>query len=272
MKSFATLFILLFLSLSVIAAGEWTSAGGRQAAMGLSGVALVDSWSVNNNQAAMAFFDQSAAGVYFENRYLIKEMGYQSGAATLKTRYGMLGANVGYSGDANFNTMKAGLAYARKIGSRFSVGVQLDYISTALGEEYGKKSNVTFEAGVMVRMTEELTFGAHLFNPVHVKIAEYGNERIPTILNAGFAYTFSKKLILTAEAYKNSEYPLEIRTGAEYKIGQIAYVRAGVSSNPFRYTFGFGLEMKSFTLDLSSSVHETLGYSPQVSLQYNFGN
>lgn len=270
MRLSITLFIIVGLFNTAISQSEWISHGGRSAAMGLSSAAVSDFWSVNNNQAGMAFYDKTAAGIYFENRFLIKELGTQTGAITVKTKYGVLGATVGYSGDANYSTTKAGLAYARKFGNRFSAGIQLDYIATALGEEYGKRSNITFDAGIMVRITEQLTFGAHTFNPMHVKLSEYNNERIPTTLNAGFGFTFSDKLLLTAEAFKNSEYPMELRTGAEYKLGRVAFARVGLSTNPARYTFGFGLEMKNLTFDLSSSVHSQLGYSPQVSMQYAF--
>ena len=270
MKIPVTLFIFLGLFKPGIAQLEWSAHGGRSAAMGFSSVAASDFWSVTNNQAGMAFYDRTTAGVYFENRYLIKEMGSQTGAFTLKTKFGMLGSTVCYSGDANYNTTKAGLAYALKIGKYFAAGIQLDYIGTTLGEDYGKRSNVTFDAGILVKVTDQLTFGAHTFNPVHVQLSDYNNERIPTTLNAGFGFTFSEKLQLTAEACKNSEFPMELRSGIEYKLGQFAYARVGLSTNPARYTFGFGIEVKNFTLDLSSSVHSQLGYSPQVSLQYSF--
>lgn len=270
MRIISTLFIVLLFYKAGLASGEWISHGGRSAAMGLSSAAVSDFWSVNNNQAGMAFYDKTAAGIYYENRFLIKEMASQTGAFTLKTKYGLLGASVGYSGDANYHTTKAGLAYAMKIGNRFAAGVQLDYLGTALAEDYGKHANVTFDLGIMVRITEQLTFGAHTFNPLHVKLTDYNNESIPAILNAGLSYTFSDKLLLTAEAFKNSEFPMEFRTGAEYKLGKIAYARVGLSTSPARYTFGFGLEMKNFTLDLSSSVHQQLGFSPQASMQYSF--
>jgi len=270
MKISITLIMLLLAVKAGLASGEWTPSGGRSAGMGMSSVALSDCWSVHNNQAGMAFSDRTVAGVYFENRYLVKEMGYQTAAFSLKTKYGMLGATIDYSGDANYNTSRAGLAYAMKLGNRFAAGVQLDYIGTVLGEEYGKRSNLTFEAGIMVKMTEQLTFGAHAFNLMHVKMSEFNDERIPTTFNAGFGYAFSNNLLLTAEACKNSEFPMELRTGAEYKFNRMAYSRIGLGTNPFRYTFGFGIEMKNFTFDLSSSVHQQLGYSPQASLQYNF--
>lgn len=270
MRISITLFIVLGFFATARSQSEWIAHGGRSAAMGLSSAAVSDFWSVTNNQAGMAFYDKTAAGVYFENRYLIKELGTQAGAFTLKTKFGVLGATVGYSGDASFSTTKAGLAYARKFGNRFSAGVQLDYIATVLGEEYGKRGNITFDAGIMVKLTDQLTFGAHTFNPLHVQLSEYNNERIPSTVNAGFGYTFSDKLLLTAEACKNSEFPMEFRSGVEYKLGNVAFARVGLSTNPARYTFGFGIAMKNLTLDLSSSVHSQLGYSPQVSMQYAF--
>lgn len=270
MRTNFILFILFTFLKTTIASGEWITQGGRAASMGSASAAVSDFWSINNNQAGMAFYDKTSAGIYYENRFLINELATQTGAFTFKTKYGMLGATISYSGDANYNTTTAGLAYAMKLGTRFALGIQLDYIGTAIGEEYGKRSNFTFDAGLLIKLTEELTFGVHTFNPVHVKIAEYNNERIPVTLNAGFGYTFSGKLLLTAEAYKNSEFPMEFRTGAEYKLNKIAYARIGLSTNPARYTFGFGIEMKNLTLDLSSSIHTELGYSPQVSFQFAF--
>ncbi|MFZ4546663.1 MAG: hypothetical protein ACOYN4_04480 [Bacteroidales bacterium] len=270
MRSGFAFFILLLVCKVGYSSGEWIAQGARSAGMGLSSTATADFWSVTNNQAGMAFYDRTAAGIYFENRFLIKEMGSQVGAFTLKTQYGVLGASVAYSGDANYRTTKTGLAFARKFGKNFSAGIQLDYISTALGEDYGKRSNVTFDAGILVQVTEQLTFGAHTFNPMHVKLSEYNDERIPTTLNAGFGFAFSDKLLLTAEAYKNTELPMEFRSGIEYKLSAVAYARIGLCTNPGRYTFGFGLLMKKLAFDLSSSWHPQLGYSPQVSLQYSF--
>ncbi len=270
MKSVFVLIIILLFSKAVFSSGDWAAQGARSAGMGLSSAATSDFWSVTNNQAGMAFYDRTAAGIYFENRYLLKEMGSQIGAFTFKTQYGVLGASLAYSGDANYRTTKTGLAFARKFGKNFSAGIQLDYITTALGEDYGKRSNVTFDAGILVQVTEQLTFGAHTFNPMHVKLSDYNDERIPTTLNAGFGFAFSNKLLLTAEAYKNTELPMEFRSGIEYKLSNIAYARIGICTNPGRYTFGFGLLMKQLSFDLSSSWHPQLGYSPQVSLQYSF--
>ena len=255
---------------SGIASGEWIACGGRSAGMGLSSAAVVDFWSITNNQAGMAFYNRSGIGLYYENRFMINEMASQTAAFTIRTKHGVIGATASYSGDASYNNTKAGLAYALKFGNRFSAGVQLDYIVTALGEDYGKNDAITFDAGIMVRITEQLTFGAHTFNPIHAQLSDYSTETIPAAVSAGLAFTFSDKLLLTAEAFKNSEFPMEFRSGLEYKMGQVAFVRIGLTSNPARYTFGFGMELKNLKFDLSSSIHTQLGYSPQASIEFSF--
>lgn len=271
MRSYLLIFIFLTTAFALRAGESWFTAGSRQAAMGYTSATSTDFWSVNNNQAGLAFYDKTAVGVYYENRFMLKEFGYQNFGASLKTDFGMLGLSMNYTGDELYSNFRGGLSYARKFGNSIAAGVQLDYINTKLEEEYGSKSNVTFQAGIMIKLTPELIFGAHTFNPIGVKINKYDDERIPSYMNAGLSYIFSEKLVISAEAFKQSDMKMEFRSGAEYKLADFMYVRAGVTTQPFRYTFGVGFEVKNLNIDISSNVHETLGYSPQLSVQYHFG-
>lgn len=268
-RSYIFIFMII-LSIPVSAGDHWRPAGARAAGMGSASVAMADSWSVHNNQAGMAFYNQPSAGFYYENGFLAKELGYQSVALTVPTRYGVFGGNVSYSGDASYNEAMGGLAYAMAFGNRLSAGISLDYQHTGLTAEYGSSNIITFEAGILTKLTNALTFGAHVFNPLNAKLAGNSDERMPAVMRAGFAYTFSDALIMNAEVYKNAQKPLQFMAGTEYRFFSKGYARIGIATNPFKYTFGFGLELKNITLDISSSVHEVLGYSPQVSLQYTF--
>jgi hypothetical protein len=234
--------VLFLLFIDHVEAQYWTPAGGRSSAMGTASVALTDFWSTHNNQAGMAFATQA------------------------------FGTHIGYSGNPSYNILKTGLAYARTFGDRFSTGIQLDILRTGLADGYGNRTSATFETGILAKITDELTLGAHLFNPVHSKLSDYNNERIPTIMNAGLCYIYSGMLQITTEVKKNSELPMEFLAGAEYKFFENGFIRVGFATNPFRYTFGFGLKIKNLNLDISSSFHESLGYSPQTSMQYAFGN
>ena len=51
-------------------------------------------------------------------------------------------------------------------------------------------------------------------------------------------------------------------------ITDIFYLRGGISTNPTLSSFGFGLQMKNFKMDISSSFHQTLGITPGISLIY----
>lgn len=270
MKKYYVFIFIAVLSLPVSAADFWRSSGARAAGMGTASVSLADCWSVHNNQAGMAFYNKPAAGFYYENGFMVKELGYQSVALTVPTRYGVFGGNVSYTGDASYNEAMGGLAYAMAFGNRFAAGISLDYLHTGLTAEYGSSNIITFEAGILAKLTNDLTFGAHVFNPLNAKLTGYYDERIPAVMRAGVTYSFSEALLFTTEIYKNSQKPVQFLAGTEYRFFKKGYARIGIATNPFKYTFGFGLEIRNFTFDISSSVHEVLGYSPQVSLQYAF--
>lgn len=274
------LFILIF-SGSAMASNYTVPIGGRSAGMGNASVTLCDFWSVYNNQAGLAGFNNIAAGFYYENRFLIKELSLKTGAFILPTKSGVFGLNLLYFGYPKYNETKIGLAYGRSFGKRFSAGIQLDYLSTGIGEDYGSKSLVTFEIGIRSELNDNLIIAAHIFNPIRVKLENEFDERIPTVFKLGVSYSFSEQLLVTLETEKDSDFKPLLRGGLEYKIIEQAIVRIGYSTLPSTtgsdnfsiasvYTFGFGLHIKKVAIDFAASIHQTLGWSPQVSVVYKF--
>ena len=267
---------ILFLILGILFSVTGNSAndnypeGGRSSAMAGASVALIDFWALQNNQAGLAFLDKFSAGVYFENRFLVKELSLNAASVVLPTRSGVFGLNVSYFGYSKFNDCKVGLAYARSFGDVLAFGLQLDYLRTSIAENYGSKGVVSFELGIMSKITKNLTVGAHVYNPARVKIAEYSDERIPTIIRLGASYKIAGNFILCLEAEKDIDFPAVLKAGFEYKIIEKIFVRCGVASNPSLYSFGFGLNFKKLKIDFSSTIHQVLGYSPQISLIYIF--
>jgi hypothetical protein len=261
--------LLLFINANYAVNGN-VPEGGRSSAMAGASVALSDFWSLQNNQAGLAFYNRFAAGAYYENRFLTKELSLKSGGVVLPVNSGVFGVKVSYFGYSMYNESKFGLAYARRLGERFAVGVQLDYLLTSFGSDYGNKGVPTFEIGVLSKITDKLSLGAHIFNPINAKIAEYGDERIPAAIRIGAAYAFDDKLLATVEVEKETEFDPITKFGLEYRIIEEIYVRGGIASNPGLYAFGFGVNLKNLKLDFSSSVHQVLGFSPQISMTYRF--
>ena len=262
--------IFLIFSTQLSAIHDNVPQGGRSAAMAHASVALTDFWSLQNNQAGLAFYNHLAAGFYYESRYLTKELSLKSGGVILPTKSGNFGLNLSYFGYPKYNESKIGISYARSFGDVLAIGLQLDYLHTSIAEDYGSKGVATFEIGVLSKINEHLTLGAHVFNPISVKISDYDDERIPAIIRVGAAYSFDNNILVSVEAEKETEFDPILKLGLEYRIVEKVYVRGGISTFPGLYSFGFGLDFKKLKIDFSSTIHQVLGYSPQISMIYNF--
>ncbi|PJA09905.1 MAG: hypothetical protein COX70_00460 [Flavobacteriales bacterium CG_4_10_14_0_2_um_filter_32_8] len=260
--------ILLFFSIHLNAQIGNDNIGARSTAMGGFTTTLSDVWSTNNNQAGLGFITDFSGGIYYENRFLLKETSYKAGALVMPVKIGALGISVTSFGFELYNETKAGLSYGQRFGDKFSVGVQLNYLNTKLAQEYGTKTSITSAIGLIAKLSKELSLGVHLYNPTRSKLAEYDNERIPTIMKLGLEYRFSEKVMMGIETEKDMNFDAVVKAGLEYHITEALYLRGGISTNPTQYAFGFGMKLKDFKIDISSSFHQTLGITPSISIIY----
>ena len=90
-----------------------------------------------------------------------------------------------------------------------------------------------------------MQFAAHVFNPVRMDLSEDGQDKLPTVMNFGAAYTFSEKVMIAAEVEKDLDYDMMFKVGVEYQIIEMLELRAGVSTNPTLVSFGAGLNFKN---------------------------
>jgi hypothetical protein len=260
------LFILIIFNSN--AGNDNYPAGARFAAMGNAAVSLSDLWSVQHNQAGLSGLKKISAGINYENRFLLKELGIKSVAVAVPWKsfvFALSSISFGYS---SYHENKYGLSAAKSFGSNFSAGIQLDLLTTAIGENYGKQNSIAGEIGVQAKLTQELTLGAHVYNPTRAKVSDYNDERVPTILKIGMNYKFSGKVMLAVETEKDINYKPLFKAGIEYVPTDELYLRAGISSNPSMSCFGFGLNLKKLKIDLATSYHSVLGFSPQLGLKW----
>jgi len=263
--------ILLFSQQTLNAQKDNVPIGARSTAMGGASVCLNDFWSLHNNQAGMAGYNQMAAGIYGENRFMMKELSQGAFGFVMPVKgAGVFGLNYNYFGYSLYRESKVGLAYAMAFGDKISGGIQLDYINTHIGEDYGNANIFTFELGLQAKLIKNLVLGVHVYNPVHVKVSKYGSDRVPVIFKGGLSYSFSDKAIVAIETEKDLNQKARFKAGVEYHVVKPVYLRVGISTNPFSNSFGVGLEFGNFKADISASRHQVLGFSPQISMVYSF--
>ncbi|PKP53311.1 MAG: hypothetical protein CVT92_04690 [Bacteroidetes bacterium HGW-Bacteroidetes-1] len=268
---FLLLLTTIIMSISVFGFSGFGSIGARSGAMGRASVSLTDFWSIQNNPAGMALQQHIGLGVAFENRFLMKELSLKSAALVVPIQFGVLGLSYNQFGYNLYNENKVGLAYARSFGSLLRIGLQLDYLASRFAEGYEGKDNVTFELGVQSSITDKMTIGAYVFNPIKVRFSDVTDEKISVVMRFGFSYLFTEKLIGIAEIEKQFDFNPDLRLGIEYKMNETFYARTGVALNPGLFTFGAGMQFSNLRFDLAASMHQVLGSSMQASLIYQFG-
>ncbi len=270
---FQKLLLIPIFALTLLMANAQQTAqniGARSSAMAGAGVASTGFWSAANNQAALGYNKSYGAGFYYENGYLAKELSLNSLALVVPTNKGSFVVDLNYFGYSQYNESKIGLGYGMALSEKFAVGVQLDYLRTYIGGDYGSANIFTFEVGLMSKITKDLTLGAHIFNPIQAKLTDYNDERISALMKLGLEWKLSENFIALAEVQSDIDNEMSIIGGLEYRIKEILYTRVGIGTGPNMFSFGVGLNLKHFKLDFSSSMHQLLGYSPQLSLYYQF--
>ncbi|MCF8337009.1 MAG: hypothetical protein K9I74_03405 [Bacteroidales bacterium] len=273
MKTLHILSAIIFsvISMNLFAGHEKTAHGARSSGLSYADVCIRDFWALRNNQAGLAWLDKPAAGIYFENRFGLEELNFQSIGMAYPLSFGTVGLTADYYGSSSYNETTAGLAYAMKLHENLSAGIQIDYLSTYIDlDRYSQSSAVTFELGLLYGVSDEIWVGAHFYNPLEQSMESQAYETIPSVFSMGLLFEVGEKIIVSTEAEKTTAKKASYHLGIEYELLEKTFARIGVSTGQSLFSFGFETRISSLSLQLASSMHHTLGFSPMASLIYNF--
>ncbi len=269
-KAFVTIIVLSLFAIVSFAGHDNYPVGARQAGMGNASVMQSDMWSLWHNQAGLAFLDKTMVGVYYDNRFLVPEYGYKTFGVVVPTKRGVIGMSFSYFGYSLYNEKKIGLAYAKSFSDKFSIGIQLNYLNTFIGHDYGSKGTLAVEVGFMAQPIENVFIGAHVYNPTRSKLAIYEDERVPTIYRLGIGYKAGERAFIGVEIEKQLDYVPRFKAGVEYGLTENFFLRTGLSIKPLENSFGVGYKVKGLIIDLAFSTNRELGMTPHVSMIYTF--
>jgi hypothetical protein len=267
-KKIYTLIMCLFIGL--ISKGNGDPIGGARAlSIGGASATLQDHWAVFHNQAGLIGVKEFSAGVFFQNNFLLTELSTRGAAIALPVGDGVFGLAVRNFGYSLYNEGTYGLAYARKLSESLSVGVQINYLNMRIAEDYGTRSTFVVAGGFQYRAGEHVSIAGHLYNPSRSQLTEFNDERIPTLLSGAVQYTFSDRTFMVGQVVKEVDKPASFRFGVEYRLVDRLLLRAGAGTEPTQTSFGLGIDLNQFRIDLGSGYNNILGYIPQISLSYH---
>jgi hypothetical protein len=241
--------------------------GARANGLGGTAVTLTDMWAISNNVAGLAGADKREIGVFAENRFGIKAFNTGAFAAAWPiSKLGTAGLDATRFGDDLYSRTRVGVGLGKKLGF-VSLGLKVNMIQTSI-QELGSDQAVSVDFGGQVDLMKKLVFGAHIFNINQAKMAEYQDERYPTVMKAGLSYRPFERLMVNLEAEKELDYKAEVKAGIEYFLMEKVAVRTGFNTRTQRANFGAGVYFKSFKLDYALGSSNTLGLSNHLSLSW----
>ena len=262
----ASLCILLQLSM-LLAASQTTRNALYLVQAGTYTQQSSNAFSFTANQAALAYATTFMAGLYGERRFMLQELSWYQMAATLPTRSGNFGLKGTYFGNVVNTEIELGLAYGRKLGDKVAIGGQFNYYTQRVPQYYTTHA-VSIEAGVLLKLNEQVQAGFHIYNPNGAPLSKT-EEKLPAIYTAGLGYAPSDRLIITGEIQKIEDEPVNLKAAVSYQFDKRLYAKAGISSANAVYTIAGGVKLSSIALEVITSIHPQLGMSSGLMILFH---
>lgn len=264
------LLLLLFTHSFHVAFGQgWNPVGSRAVSLANTSVCIDDVWAYHHNPGAAASIKTISFGAYYETRFLTKELQTQALAVAIPLKVGVISVGGQFYGYQQYRNTRAGVGYSMKFTDFLQAGVQGNVQTLRLGGNYGSTVSGTVEAGILAKISEKWSIGVSVMNIGRQRINPV-SDRFATIMRGGCQYKPSKKVSIFAEVEKQIITKICFKGAVEYQPVQALYIRFGAQSAPMEFALGIGYKVSGVSIDLGSKYHQTLGWSPNFGLNYQF--
>ena len=163
-----------------------------------------------------------------------------------------------------------GLSWGKGVTETVSFGMSVKQVTRKLA---GSSDNFkTLDIGAMKTMGNAYRLGLGMQNVFAMRTGET-DDKLPVIIRLGNSLRlFKDRLTLAADINKVLNGDTEMRFGGEYWVSRWFAFRFGLLGLPAiqETDFGFGLNFKSFGLDVAQGIHD-LGSSTRFSITFRFG-
>lgn len=225
---------------------------------------LQDQWSLFNNMAGLADFNQNIAFSSYQNRFGLKELQTIGAGYVHAFDKFSLGAGFYRFGSELFNEQRIHVGTAHKL-DRVSLGFSLDYLQYNIST-VDSKGVLVIEVGGIAQLTDQISFGAHVFNLNQANLTQ--DENVPTVMRAGLLFMLSESILMALETEKDLDFPEVYKIGLEYQMHEFVWIRTGLRTDPFVGSFGVGFRPGQFHADYAFSSHNIMGAMHEVSISY----
>ncbi len=247
-----------------------TRIGAPNEAMGNATSTTSNLWSAWHNPAGVSSLRQLSAAISYSTVQNIEGFNTVALAAVLPIKVGAFGLGVSRFGDGLFNQQQVNLSYGNRFGIT-DLGIRLSYYQYHF-EGFGSKGVPVISFGGITTITDQFLIGAYIENLNQAKISDFQDERIPTIMQVGISYRPLESVAINVDVQKDIDFKASVLVGLSYAVIDNLTIRSGFNTSPSRQFFGLDFIPNNIKgiLSYSLSHQQILGYSHQVSIQYDF--
>jgi len=250
--------------------GELSQVGAKDVSLGYASVALVSTFSVFNNQAAVARIRNISVAVDYNQPFLIEGFASKALAVVVPTTVTNFAICLQQKGIQGYNESRFGISMARTIGERISAGLQFNYFIVDFPEQGRVRGTFLIEFGLLYQSQNGLAIGLHIFNPSRSSIESlYNQSNLPLRATAGIALKPSANMAFVSSVAYSFDNPINVRMGIEYQFTERFFLRGGISGKPICHSAGLGYKNLNFGVDFAIVHHQTMGYTPSISITIN---
>jgi hypothetical protein len=262
--SIGILSCILFFSVNAYAQNGNYNSGARSSSISNTSITISDAFAAYNNVAALASLNEISAYFFSTIHYGIPGLFTVGTGFNSRLFTGIATINFYRFGDNLYSEQKIGLGYSHKI--RFvSLGLQINYIQYRI-EGYGSRGYLSTEFGGVIKICQELLFGAYLFKSWESGLYPDNNYILPMLLKTGISYRPVINLMINIE-YQYHEYIRQyLSFGMEYLIREKLALRTGITIQTLKSTFGIGFKPGRFDINYGVAVHPHLDVSHDFSI------
>ncbi|MEJ2543829.1 MAG: hypothetical protein P8Y99_07150 [Calditrichaceae bacterium] len=284
------LIMILILLMGIVHAGVFDDRypSARATAMSNAYVAVAnDVWAGYSNPAGLAGLRQYEFGFAIQRPYNMKffRNGFLGVSIPLPQKYGTVGLlaetfYVDYNGNQlsveNTIGLSHGFYLLNDIHSSLSIGYNLKYYYWDLGEsvgglELGSAGTFGVDLGLQASIYRRTQVGVYVYNINGPTIGSEVAHDLPKRIVIGAAYKPYTGLTTSLAIEKNIGFDTQVMGGFEFFLVDWLAIRAGASTNPSRFSAGFGLQYSGFRLDYSFQTHDVLSETHKFGFIYRLG-
>ena len=270
--SLKIIIVLLLVSFRVnFAQFELIDVGAKPIALGGAFTSLANnSNAVYYNPAGLSQMPFREVSIFYSPApFGLKELANGSVNFVEPTKFGAFGVSAKTYGFELYKEITVTASYSNNYKKKIYYGANVNFYNLKI-QNYGSASTFGVDIGGLAYLTDFLRWGFAAFNLNRPMIGTQ-DDKLPQVYRTGISVQPRNELNFMLDVEKDTRYTTSVKAGIEYSLYDMIDLRAGIGTEPTKFSAGVGLYYSIFEIDYGFYNHQDLGLTHQGTITVNFG-